>query len=535
MMAVCKANASRTAITVLLAAFFSINAYANDGVTFQVEELERATDPVRMYSSSDVWKKLILDTNHFELEQVQVHNIDFPYNILATSPMPDSLVMYGDKSVFYGMYKAYADHRPFVLSPDIIWLLICQGFSQHVNAKPEDLRNYFVDFEDRKSLSVSSTPSLSLDAPDSHWEELFSQFTELIAANTKGDLVELLRGDFSTTTPVDKVVCDVTIMDAMRSYFEYRDHIVCGIPEVTLRGTPEDWEAILKKAEGLAKYDLEWWVAELRPVLREFVKTSRGDIDIQFWMNMFKRHTPQQYGVQEKFDGWIVKFFPYERHGLRNNLKSITNTYGQLLSELVKVEVLFTDQTKNTTDTLEVWAGFTGLVQDRGNLALTPQIGWMVRKKNLPGEVAELKKKNNYGYWHKMQDPRPGEIIYEVSETKTMEVGLAEAYMLEFTGKVEFPIDDIAQIRKNRRLYIDGCISQGLVDSLVWKYPKTYIVVNGKVVNNAKVKLCHIDEYKEKYKRWEDKIKRKIRKEHQKQLKAKARMKQTEEYMESAK
>src|SRR4029078_12923454 len=29
---------------------------------------------------------------------------------------------------------AFSDHRPLVLSPDMIWLLIAQGFANHVNA-----------------------------------------------------------------------------------------------------------------------------------------------------------------------------------------------------------------------------------------------------------------------------------------------------------------------------------------------------------------------------------------------------------------
>lgn len=44
------------------------------------------------------------------------------------------------------MYQAYADHRPFVLSPDMIWLLISQGFARHINANQESMRNELVDF-----------------------------------------------------------------------------------------------------------------------------------------------------------------------------------------------------------------------------------------------------------------------------------------------------------------------------------------------------------------------------------------------------
>ena len=56
-------------------------------------------------------------------------------NTLSINVDADSLVLwYGAHPFFYGMYEAYADHRPFVLSPDMVWMLISQGFSHHINA-----------------------------------------------------------------------------------------------------------------------------------------------------------------------------------------------------------------------------------------------------------------------------------------------------------------------------------------------------------------------------------------------------------------
>ena len=36
--------------------------------------------------------------------------------------------------VVAAIHLAFSDHRPLVLSPDILWLLIAQGFANHVNA-----------------------------------------------------------------------------------------------------------------------------------------------------------------------------------------------------------------------------------------------------------------------------------------------------------------------------------------------------------------------------------------------------------------
>ena len=48
-------------------------------------------------------------------------------------------------------------------------------------------------------------------------------------------------------------------MESVKPYFEFIViRIVCGIPEITLEGTPEDWEKVLSKAKSLKGYKLEW-------------------------------------------------------------------------------------------------------------------------------------------------------------------------------------------------------------------------------------------------------------------------------------
>ena len=76
------------------------------------------------------------------------------------------------------MYRAYADHRPFVLSPDMIWLLISQGFARHVEANKESMRHYFVDYSGQQSLIVMADKQL--DDPTVKWEGIVSDFTQQI-------------------------------------------------------------------------------------------------------------------------------------------------------------------------------------------------------------------------------------------------------------------------------------------------------------------------------------------------------------------
>ena len=66
----------------------------------------------------------------------------------------DDLVELDKKPVITGYLRAYQNHYPITISPDIVRLLICQGPSQYVNNNSEELRSMFVDFEGKKMLTV---------------------------------------------------------------------------------------------------------------------------------------------------------------------------------------------------------------------------------------------------------------------------------------------------------------------------------------------------------------------------------------------
>jgi len=457
----------------LLPAFFvlAFSAFCRADITFAVEELSKPEKALPVLSSREIYESLIRsDAGIAEGVEVEI-GTDFPYNIVAQGKAPDKLVHLGYHSFFQGMYQAYAQHRPFVLSPDMIWLLISQGFARHVNANAEKLRGQFVDFDGKLSLVVAST-DVRLDDPNAPWEKIFPQFTQQIARHAGADLAKTLSADFTTTTPVEKIASDITIMEAMKSYFEFVTlFALCGIPEITLQGTPEDWQKVLDKTRELSKYDLGWWTRELEPVLKEFVRASHGKIKKSFWRNMFKYHTSKIYGAPRIIDGWIVKFFPYDKDGNRNNLKEIKNE-NSLPNEIVKVDMQYVDTVAKTTTPLELWAGFVGLGQDNRNYALTPKIGWMIRKADT--DSAALKKI----IFPNMSDVtlkiRVKEVPPEILEIR--EIGFLE---ITFIDKVIIIPDRMASM-KIRMLSLYGKTDATGAQRIKAMFPNTKVFINGK-------------------------------------------------------
>jgi TonB-dependent SusC/RagA subfamily outer membrane receptor len=292
------------------------------------------------------------------------------------------------KDAFYQcMVKAYAEHKSVTLSPDMMWLLISQGFARYVNAHSEELRSQLVYHEGKQDLMVMTKDDLLSGKAD--WGKLMNDFSKEIERHTKGEVAKTIAADFSTTTPVERIASQITLMESMKSYFNYLAvRIGCGIPSVTLQGTPDDWRAVLSKTQKLGQYGLSEWTQTLEPILNEFIKTAEGSPNQRFWQEMVKKQRVDEFASVRpcsadkptEFDGWILKFFPTE-DGYTLDRVPYTKS---MPAEFVRVEFKYrvidpiTGATLSETP-MELMSGFVGALDDEKNNMLTPQIGWLVR------------------------------------------------------------------------------------------------------------------------------------------------------------
>ena len=292
------------------------------------------------------------------------------------------------KDAFYQcMVKAYVEHKSVTLSPDMMWLLISQGFARYVNAHSEELRSQLVYHEGKQDLMVMTKDDLLSGKAD--WGKLLNDFSKQIELHTKGEVAKTIAADFSTTTPVERIASQITLMESMKSYFNYLAvRIGCGIPSVTLQGTPDDWRAVLSKTQKLGQYGLSEWTQTLEPILNEFIKTAEGNPNQRFWQEMVKKQRVDEFASARpcsadkptELDGWILKFFPSEA-GYTLDRVPYTKS---MPAEFVRVEFKYrvidpiTGATLSETP-MELMSGFVGALDDEKNNMLTPQIGWLVR------------------------------------------------------------------------------------------------------------------------------------------------------------
>ena len=358
------------------------------------------------------------------------------YRIGRGEERRDTVVYESGTSLFYNcMVEAYAGHYSVILSPDAIWTLISQGFCHHISLNTEKLKDKIVNHEGKMEISVIS--EYDLYSPLMDWDTLLNGFDIQIAENTKGNIADIMRADFSTTGNTERITSQVTLMSAVKSYFDFAAiHTICGIPTITIEGTPDDWRKIIKKVESLRDYDLGWWVDDLKPILQEFVNASEGNVNKDFWQNIVKKDRPESMkngagcGVKDatKFDGWFLKFMPFDKDGRTPD----TVVYGRndMLPSVVSAPFTYIvkDATGNiiSKTPMEIMSGFVGIDVNENTYTMRPHIGWMVSEKNNKG-IAE-KIQNSMGII------RVDRIPEELKEIEHL-----EDLTLEFTNEIVIP------------------------------------------------------------------------------------------------
>jgi len=257
----------------------------------------------------------------------------------------------------------------------------------------------------------------------------------------------------------------------------------CGIPEITLEGTPQDWAKVKQKAIYLRKFKLDWWIDQLIPILNEFERASKGHINKVFWRNMVNYH---EGGACRPNDpdyvkGWIIKFFPYDKYKNRNNFNE-SFRYKDLPSEITKTDFIHIDVLNDGSvveTPLVIWAGFVGLKQDTATFSLKPTIGWMIQRR----ELNSLANKENTNDTIRLNVKEVPEAILELKTIKSL--------VINFKNEISIP-NRMSKINIGY-LELNGLISEDEKVTIRMQFHNTILKVNGirQTINNSNKKTTN--------------------------------------------
>jgi len=224
-----------------------------------------------------------------------------PTNIVSALGSDEEVYSAGaDCGMFAAIFTAYSHHYRLRTSPDDWWFCVIKRVACAIdqNSSKASVRNLFVDHEGKKTIEVQ-VGDPTIYTVDHNF--LFDQITKQIKENLKvPENVDGVTADFGTTSAVQKIVSQITLMYSVNQYFD------CGIPAVEMLGSEEDWMKLSSKLKVLRtllepiEKDLglrsQWWDL-VQKVFWNLQTTYQGNPDEDWWSHIMSYKEAHQSGM----------------------------------------------------------------------------------------------------------------------------------------------------------------------------------------------------------------------------------------------
>ena len=363
-----------------------MNTY--ESITFEVEkDLEKPNEYLPKCDIKNIFKYIFTVNKINKYYMGKIETLKMLFYSMDTKENEFFNSKY--KSLIQGLILAYKNHYPITITPDMIWLLIEQGFVRYIEKYKDKVRENFVNFSGKKELKIKRIGLTPTTAKEEDWKGIIEEFVQQIEENVGKEIIDNLQSDFSTTNLPSKIASRITIMSAFKEYFIYKLTMLgCGISSISLEGSLEDWEKIKSKLEYLSTKGLEWWTKYLIPIIDNIILTKKNYIEnkslnndlIDFWKKMIKLKGEGGLYTPHLINGWIVKFFP-NLEG--ENPKVYEELYeGQVPDQIIgcPMELTFipNEGGKIIVYKCNLASGFFGMIQDKKTFNVRPVIGYAI-------------------------------------------------------------------------------------------------------------------------------------------------------------
>lgn len=275
--------------------------------------------------------------------------------------------------------RAFDMHLGLILDPETAWATILAGLAKHIELNAEELRSQFVDFEGKVFIEIHRDGFKK--GQENPWHNVFPEFSDKIAEYI-GKKRDLIVSDFSTTTPTTKLISEIGLMDAMKQYFDYGVTTACGIPEITIEGTVDDWKNIKHRVQNFDEFGLSFWTSNLIPVLDEIIAAKSGNPNIEFWKDFYS----EGGGSGGPFiNGHVLSFYAYDKRKSKlskNSGRYSSHLKGSDLPAVMHAAPFVWDYNRHKYS-MEFFGGIAGAKQDEDG-SIRAAFGWGVREASIP-------------------------------------------------------------------------------------------------------------------------------------------------------
>jgi hypothetical protein len=272
-------------------------------------------------------------------------------------------------------FYAFAEHHSLKIEPAYFWATILQEVATMVKLDPQKYAYAFNgDPSNKKVIKVICDELLM---GDSHWPLAIERFREQLANETGKDLVEGFLPHFSSDDATRELAYLVSVMDAASPFFKYEVHTRCGIPEIHLEGTLQDWGSLYKRVVWLEKmFGKSRYFDKVKSLIDKIgTQINNNKPDVEFWKSLFKY---QSMSGGDTVSGWITDLYAYDYTEKGPVLKTEDNAWGYGMNRFPSglSVVPFTWVLLGEPHPMRFFSGFTGLIMIDD--VLEPVIGYGV-------------------------------------------------------------------------------------------------------------------------------------------------------------
>ena len=219
--------------------------------------------------------------------------------------------------------EAYNGHHDLVLRPDDVWTAIVQQFCLYVNnaQNNEQLRCLFVSHGPDAGKKELRMVYESISFHNAPYDQIAQDLVTMVRRDLNDpELVHWLVPSFSTTRAQDTIASAILVLATFQGYYKFSAATLCGIPNVYLLGTLEDWQRINHAVDDLCKYDnqarhMTQWLGMLKPVTQNLVDSFCGKPNPKFWSRVCAEVVPNGSGTAGRVGGWVTAFNPFDSDG----------------------------------------------------------------------------------------------------------------------------------------------------------------------------------------------------------------------------
>lgn len=241
-------------------------------------------------------------------KQKQIDGISGQVETLVTDLDKSKHIQYGYLNT---LSTAYSRHRNVILNPHDLWFIVLSEIADYVNEHSEQCAPIFTNGVSGKKTVISvPTNDVSEIDPTLIVNELSNHFPTYVFIPS-----------LSTAGKPEMMAMCAALSGGVQRYYQYMT-FMCGIPEVKVGGTSEDWQTLLGMTAEIAMMfktaginDMVLYLVRVADILDEIQRSFFMD-RTEFWQNIFTQKNVGS-GGQLNVNGWFTKLYFKEQKEYR--------------------------------------------------------------------------------------------------------------------------------------------------------------------------------------------------------------------------